>query len=582
MDDGIAALAAPRVPQVPQRFGGSQVASSLRPQSHRFVRDAVYRLAEDAQRPATSCTTPSPPQSALAARGSISSTGLSPTPCGSCSCNADAWRRAFHQEAMDCVEAMRSVVSTANISHCGTKLEDWRKVDLKATALLQHHVKELARISQYTEEFLQQCSSASDLAAFRDNLNLLSQRARELAETKDGLAGTIDAIAERASAKVLEAWRREASNLTEMVRNHSEEQRLQWCGSSVQWTRLHKRVDGLEGLFGKLDEALRAQMKQGDELFEASRDAVRRTSELLDGTAGRIEKSTLTATDSLAKEVRGGVRTDLGSLGERLEGLFSEDGRAGRLFGDLADKMQTLQNLAESEASQWQRKAEQLREEVASLQGAHNKATELESRLDSSRSEVVDLGSQVRILKTDLSNASIALDAANKTSTSNGLRRMKELDDRGNLRTDRVTGEVKILTPFEFGPVKPSKDSEPPEQVPTNPEAVALLCADIAELATLIEGPLELEVQTPFIATDKAFSDQLGAARASFLKSKLEFAGVPADRLRVSSAPLKVAKGAKGGTGSVAVMQLDRSLFSAAVVDPKSSGGGKRGASPKR
>merc|ERR1719330_793213 len=157
-------------------------------------------------------------------------------------------------------------------------------------------------------------------------------------------------------------------------------------------------------------------------------------------------------------EVRGGLATDVESLRLQLTSLFSDEGSAGARIVHLGERMRDLQRVAEEEMKHWRDMAERLKQDVSSLQDANEKAKEFQELMEKSEGQAAELGGKVRRLDKDLERTKTLLTTAQNNSVVAGLRRLKEVEDRGHVKLEWTTGEVKVVAPLEFvEEKKPSK-----------------------------------------------------------------------------------------------------------------------------
>eukprot|EP00932_Pfiesteria_piscicida_P001174 SRR837773.11145.p3 GENE.SRR837773.11145~~SRR837773.11145.p3 ORF type:complete len:183 (+),score=75.34 SRR837773.11145:71-550(+) len=148
---------------------------------------------------------------------------------------------------------------------------------------------------------------------------------------------------------------------------------------------------GVQAALAKVEEALKLQGQQVADLSRATSEAVDRSEGLLNAAAERVERSSSSAAQLLAKDVREGTATDLTALGSRLDELFSDAGSAGRLFAGVAASVGQLQRTAEVELNEWKGQANTLGEEVAVLRGVAETAKLTEASLEESRGQVAEL-----------------------------------------------------------------------------------------------------------------------------------------------------------------------------------------------
>jgi len=216
-----------------------------------------------------------------------------------------------------------------------------------------------------------------------------------------------------------------------------------------------------------------------------------------------------------------------------------------------------LQKTADQVAQEWKDKADNLGTELATLQEVAELARATQASLEETQKEASVLRCKVNDLSSDLALNSTKLEVAKSSTMNQGLRRVKELEDKGLFSLDLISGEIAPRAPIAFADVKPApKDENPPEPMLTNAEVVDQLCADVAEIARIFDAPLVLEV---LLVAGKggtpAYWDQLAAGRAALLRGRLEAAGAAGARLEVKSGVLKKAAGPE------VALRLDPTLF---------------------
>lgn len=440
--------------------------------------------------------------------------------------DVEMWRRAFHAEAMDCVYAMQAVVDRTKFSHFATRFDDWRKLDLKATAQVQMHVKELTRLNQSVEQFLHECGSLGNLAEFKDSFLALNQCVSELTVAKKEITASVDAIAERAAAKVASAWQAEA-------REAAEKQHMQWTEDSSRWGHLESRIGQLQDDMRELNDVVR---KSTESSLEALKDHL---TEMFRGS--------------------GGLNLSLESM-ERRMGEW-----------EVATNTDLVHNREISE---------QLRQQVARLEDAAKGAKKRQVSAEEEWHDLqASLQSQVLSLQSELHHAQESVRDAHTSTWRSNLRKVNEIEGRGNVHLNRSNGHIRVVHGVDFTHSKPTQRPHPEFMHPANAERVAL---DLVELSGLFGGPVAVEVHVkPGKGGTPAYWDDVADAQATLLRTELERVGVPADRLSVQGLA-----GSKGQNLNVVIVKLDQELFPELLVaetptkDPKRPAGSPRSRSP--
>lgn len=411
------------------------------------------------------------------------------------------WRKAFHAEAMDCIHALQSLVDANKLSNFATRFDEWRKVDLKSTAQVQLHVKELMRLNQSVEQFLHDCGSLNNLTAFKNSFLALNHCVDELSVAKKDIITSIDIIAEQAASKVAATWQLEAKAA-------AKQQHEQWTADNVRWEQLDSRLDQLQEEMRGLGNAVRKSNVTNLEAFKVH------TSDLFIGS--------------------GGIKKSLDALDQRM------------------GEWETTTNI---KLVQFRETAEQLTQQVEQLEDAARAAKKkyLSNEQDWQEMEAA-LSGQVADLQAALARAEEAARAAEAGSLRANMLRLKEIDSRGRVQLNRQSGAIQLVTPLEFVAVKPGGDTAA-EFV--NPSIAKNVASDIAELAHIFEGPMAVEAHLkPAKGGTPAFWDELAARQAELVRSRLESGGVPAERLVARGLA-----GSKGQNANVVVVKLDSDLF---------------------
>lgn len=119
-------------------------------------------------------------------------------------------RSSFLAEASDCIRSLQAVFQSANASTCFSRLDDWRRTDLRATAQMQQHVKTLQSLNNSVAEFLQRCSAVETFQDFHSTMDRLSEAVCEMRDFRSEFTSTIDTIAKGVADRVLASLSKDA------------------------------------------------------------------------------------------------------------------------------------------------------------------------------------------------------------------------------------------------------------------------------------------------------------------------------------------------------------------------------------
>jgi len=474
-----------------------------------YVHDAACALGEDALRFERKILGGAmSPDTIAELRGLRES--ASPTSCPSCGCSTnlsgvpsavDLWRRAFHAEAMECVHSMQAVIDANKTSSFATRFDEWRKIDLKSTAQVQQHVKELMRLNQSVEQFLSDCGSLSSLQSFKDSFLALNRCVDELSAARKDYADCIDTIAERTAERVVVNWREQYQ---EAARTAHEE----WTAEQQRWCKLDLRLDELQNNMIQLGDTVRKSSSTNLEAFKCH------TGDILTGS--------------------GGVKDFMNFLDKRM----------------AAWETATNQELVQSRET-----AENMTAQVHKLEKSSLAAQKKFANAEEAWQETeATLNGLVLKLQSDLSMAQEAVQLAEAGSLRTNMMRLKNIESRGVVRLNRESGQIKTVAPIEFAAVKAGG---PADVTLINPSLLQNAAQDVVELSNIFDGPLIVEAHTKQgRGATPAFWDDVATRQAELVVDKLQQNGVPAERLVA-----KGLAGKKGQNANIVLLQLDKDLF---------------------
>ena len=151
----------------------------------RYLQDSALKFGEDAHREydRLAISQPSTAPTVTPPKGRVSSMTQRE--------DEQLMRSSFLAEASDCIRSLQAVFESANATTFVSRFDDWRKIDLKATAQMQQHVKTLQNLNELMADFLQRCSAVEVFQDFHATMADLSTSVREMHDYRDHFTSSI-------------------------------------------------------------------------------------------------------------------------------------------------------------------------------------------------------------------------------------------------------------------------------------------------------------------------------------------------------------------------------------------------------
>ena len=201
----------------------------------RFLQDTALKLGDDASRCGTAATLR----------------------------DEQLMRSSFLAEAASCIRSLQAIFEQANGSTFVSRFDDWRKIDLKATAQLQQHVKSLSKLNETVEDFLARCAGVEVFHDFQRTMTRLSEAVSEMEDFRADFQKSVELIAKGVAEKVAVALKKDAESRSAwlhcQLEKHSEEQERLSATQRKIWNRL-------ESMGKSMQEQLLATKLQEDQM----------------------------------------------------------------------------------------------------------------------------------------------------------------------------------------------------------------------------------------------------------------------------------------------------------------------------
>jgi hypothetical protein len=228
----------------------------------------------------------------------------------------------------------------------------------------------------------------------------------------------------------------------------------------------------------------------------------------------------------------------------------------GRHLPSVHDALRDLDNRLREWDVGCRKDAEQCRETMEQMKGQlkeqlRNTQT-LSNDVEQAQTKTADLEKMLGEVRKDLGNTRKELKVAQSMSMHNAMKRLKDIEGRGNVKINRQNGAVTMTRPMEFAPCKPTDE---PNGRFIDPHVAGQVLRDLAEIANAFEvSCLEVEVRVKVSRGGaEDFWERLAESEATLVRELLESHGFPAEKLTV--------KGMAGNHEPDCLIRLDATLW---------------------
>jgi len=425
---------------------------------------------------------------------------------------------------------------------------------------VQHHVKELSRLNQSLEGFLQDCASLDNLADFKASFMALKDCVAELSDTKKEFSTNMHAVAKHAATKVVTAWKAE-------VQTQAEQQHELSSANNARWMGIETRIDELYRTLQEMADGIRGQTNRLEALEASQRRLHGQFSSLLGQSVEDIREFSGKLMDQVCSTFKQSAAANFEAFQAHMADLLLGDSGMGGLLESLDRRMSRWESTANTELAQHRESAEKLREQTRRLEDTAETARKRQASEQAAHMEKAEsLHSQIRELQDELGRVKQSLQMAQDTSMSQCLLRLKDMDTRGHVKVNRQSGAVRLGTPLDFMPCNPPHTPMPEFADPVTADKVIL---DMAELLKIFNRPIVVDVLLkPGKGGNPEFWEEAAEAQAELLRSRLKGLGVASNQL--------IMRGMTAGKAPPGVLiKLDQSLFAEQVEDKEKVGKGK-------
>lgn len=501
---------------------GDEISRPWSRDSHRYLQDSALKFGEDAHREydRLAISQPSTAPTVTPPKGRVSSMTQRE--------DEQLMRSSFLAEASDCIRSLQAVFESANATTFVSRFDDWRKIDLKATAQMQQHVKTLQNLNELMADFLQRCSAVEVFQDFHATMADLSTSVREMHDFRDHFTSSIDEISKGIADRVFLQLSKEAEERSAwlhcQLEKHGEVQESLAATQRKMWHRL-------EAMGRTMENQLKATKETTDHLDvlnESHLSVKKDCKSLLD-----LQQGVFTTFQNSSEQQ--------GALQDNIFATISKEMQSmnGYIFQSLGwnpetpavvESLQSLESRFVQSESKTLQDMEDQRQEVARMENALRESEKSISKANQLReeglSEQAALKDHLQKATSALKEMKVQLKDAQMISLLNSMKRLRDIEGRGNVKVDRQSGRVTPVRPIEFLPEAPPKEKGPFKVTFKDEADVLNVVADLLEVMVMFDSSVQLNVALKQGRGGDANSWQrLAERRAETLKEHLVKAG---------------------------------------------------------
>jgi len=459
------------------------------------------------------------------------------------------------------------------VSTFQSRFEDWRKVDLKATAQLQQHVKSLQKLNDSVGDFLARCSAIETFQDFHGTMATLSEEISGLRSFRDDFMSNVERTSDVVARRVLDSLRSQDEERHAWLYKTLEEQGQVQESMIITQRKLLNRLDTIGFAIDQQTKTSAAQKEQLARV-DAVQSAIQQDCQCLVDLQQNVFKSFRNSSEqqeSLQDNIFGKISSGMEDLGNYLVNSLGWNSE----MPSLTQAFTTL----EARLTEWEAKSLQdamdLRLEVSRLEGALRESEGELGRNQQAKEESLTrqtaLSEEVDMLKSSLDDKSSQLQTAELASMLNSMKRIREIETRGNVKLDRQFGRVALAQPLVFAPAAPAKDAKQCPAVSfADPSEAESLLEDVYDVVSMFGAPLNINVSCKVAkGGDNAIWQEMATKRAQAIKDYLVDSGFPEEKIQV---------GGFVGANEIHILLVDTSIFPPKPAASKARG---RSASPR-
>eukprot|EP00929_Paragymnodinium_shiwhaense_P096829 TRINITY_DN58554_c0_g1_i1.p1 TRINITY_DN58554_c0_g1~~TRINITY_DN58554_c0_g1_i1.p1 ORF type:complete len:776 (+),score=202.49 TRINITY_DN58554_c0_g1_i1:66-2393(+) len=434
----------------------------------------------------------------------------------------------IQEEASQCLQAVKSMVETANASALSKYVGEWQQFDFQARLQLQRHIDELVTLHQHLRKFEVEYLSSDPFSGFRSCMEELRSSVHALELTRRHNEQHIGDVAHHAAAMAVEKVWSDARATWDAIEKRQESQALllsdRHMAEDERWTRVEAQLRHLEDLVVPL-KALPTRQEVAEEVGRCR-------SSLSEQVAGlaceQQEEKFLKATEGHLLTLEGNLAAAKQVYIETSDQLRQEVGAMGVKLDVVGGRLQLIDDSARQDLrDEHGREVSKLQGDLASLRKELDDAAR---QAATKSAEAMRLEKELASLNDVVGDAKAALTTAKAAPLAQAIRGLKSVEARGNIRLNLETGEVEVLRKLLFAAPVNFKEQQPPSF--KHEDFAGDIFTDVSELQGLLGSRLAVDCVSSVLsrngldAGSPAFWHELAVARAEKISAELAERGV--------------------------------------------------------
>lgn len=175
------------------------------------------------------------------------------------------------------------------------------------------------------------------------------------------------------------------------------------------------------------------------------------------------------------------------------------------------------------------------------------------THVEESLSEQAALKEHLQKATGGLKELKVQLENAQMVSLMNSMKRLRDIEARGNVKVDRQNGRIVPVRPLDFFPEAPPKEKGPFEVQFKDAAEVQKVVPDLLEVMSIFDAPLQINCVVKQGRGDANTWQQLAERRAEMVKESLVTSGRAQESISIS--------GTIGPTSDIFGQLLDTEIF---------------------
>eukprot|EP00927_Polykrikos_kofoidii_P040290 TRINITY_DN34476_c0_g2_i1.p1 TRINITY_DN34476_c0_g2~~TRINITY_DN34476_c0_g2_i1.p1 ORF type:complete len:672 (-),score=95.30 TRINITY_DN34476_c0_g2_i1:127-2142(-) len=482
------------------------------------------------------------------------------------------YRRLFRDEASECLAKMRSSLDESNITRLSSHLEEWRKTDVESLDRIKDQTQDIATCSCELRQVVRDFADSDEMGRIKGVTACLQKYMEELSANREAYGESVQNVAEKAAKKILQEWDEDALQITNRVIGYAKQHKEFCIDQQHKWFDMGGRVDKMQVTLDSINENIKNRYAQQTDFEQKQRQTLLRVESMVDESQ-RHQRCVENCLTEMSASLLAGQGHHAKDLKDHMDALLmgsnrdaeetdgteaapenSDDGSVFACLKSINSRLAMLESSHSSDIMEWQSMARTW-QDIGDK--ATKEATTWRLQAETDGEQLREVAATCKTQQQALQQSRESLMAIEASLGAAALRRIKDIESRGNIRVNRQTGDVDIRQ-VEFKPVNTS--AEPVAEF-KDFGAAEKAARDVFELASFFNVPMSVEAHLKLVGRGgtQAFWESLVKSRAETFKAQLDKQGLATEMTTTNGLV-----GKQGSNNDCIIVRLERSLFPSA------------------